>query len=452
MIKILSLSLLMLFLILPRFALAADIPVQVIQTPKGLSAWLVQDKTLPILSLQFAFREAGSVRDPADKQGLVRLLSNTLDEGAGDFDSTQFQKALSDHSISLSFFASRDHFGGSLKTLTRYQDKAVSLLALALQEPRFDSEALQRMVNSNLARIRSDMTDPDWMASRLLNDTVYAGHPYGQNSGGTLSSLPKISAEDLKKFVAENFCLERLDIVVVGNITAEQTSMILDQIFAPLPQTCPKTSKMGLVSLPAQSRTILFPRAGPQTVLQLAWAGLDDQDPDYYAAEIFDHILGSGGFGSRLTETIREKQGLTYGIFSQLVQQDYADLLVIQTSTRNETVPQMLESIKAETQNIEANGVTRQEIINARNYLIGSTALRLTSTDRIASVLLSLKLDDKPKNYFALREEKLNQVTPEDVKRVAERVLGDKAVTTILVGSGQGLKVDEIRKSLPNVE
>ena len=160
--------------------------IREVKSASGISAWLVEDHSLPVISLAFAFQGAGAALDPEDKQGLSTLASNTFDEGAGDYDSQAFQKALSDHSISLSFSASRDDFSGSLKTLTRHEDLAFDLLKLALTKPRFDADAVERMRAANIARVRNAVGDPDWVTARILNDTAYNGHPYARNSGGTL--------------------------------------------------------------------------------------------------------------------------------------------------------------------------------------------------------------------------------------------------------------------------
>ena len=124
----------------PALADKNILAIQNIKSPGGITAWLVEDHSVPVISLQFSFRDAGAKNDPPDKQGLTRLASNTMDEGAGDLKSQEFQKALQNHAITLYFNASRDHFGGELKTLTRHKDKAFDLLKLALTAPRFDEE------------------------------------------------------------------------------------------------------------------------------------------------------------------------------------------------------------------------------------------------------------------------------------------------------------------------
>ena len=184
---------------LPALA-APPLDIQTVTSKKGITAWLVEDHSIPVLSIDFAFAGAGAAQDQADQQAHARLLANTLDEGAGKLDAQDFQQQLEDLAIKLSFTASRDDFYSSLKTLTRHQDKAVDLARLALTKPRFDKDAVQRMIAANQARIRSSLSDPDWLAARVMNATAFAGHPYAMNSGGTVSSLSTLTPSDLKRY------------------------------------------------------------------------------------------------------------------------------------------------------------------------------------------------------------------------------------------------------------
>ncbi|HRC27055.1 MAG TPA: insulinase family protein, partial [Alphaproteobacteria bacterium] len=155
----------------PGCALARErfLDIKEVKVPSGPSVWLVEDHRVPVLSVAFAFRGSGAAGDPKGKEGLAQLASNTLDEGAGELDAQAFQKALRDVSVELSFSSSRDHFYGSVKTLTRHRDRAAELTALALTRPRFDAEAVERMRAANISRIKSSLSDPDWMVARIMN-------------------------------------------------------------------------------------------------------------------------------------------------------------------------------------------------------------------------------------------------------------------------------------------
>ncbi len=441
------------FLAVPARAAEKFLDIQEVTSPGGITAWLVENHDLPIIALEFAYKNAGSAHDPVDKQGLARMLSNTLDEGAGDLDSQAFQKALSDNSISLSFGASRDDFTGSLKTLTRKKNLAFDLLRKALAEPRFDQEAVDRMRAANEARIRSSLSDPDWIAARILNDTAFAGHPYALNSGGTLTTLQNITPDDLRKFKKDYFYWENLAVVVVGDITAADLKITLDQIFTDTgafrsmvpPQVKDITVQNG-------GQTVFYKKDIPQTMLEIMQPGIGRDDPDYHAYQVMNFILGGSGFGSRLTEEVREKRGLTYGIFSQFYLLDHLKGLSVSTSTDNKHAEEALSLIRQEFEKMRSAPITAQELADAKSYITGSMPLALSSTDGIAGMLLGLRLDHLPIDYLDTLKDKINAVTVADVQRVAQRLLQPDQLTIAVVGKPEGVTPTKTLETLPNAE
>ncbi len=445
-----------LLFILPSSAHARDtlLNIQEVMSPGGITAWLVQDSSIPVIALKFAFRDAGAAHDGLEKQGLARLVSNTMDEGAGDLDSQSFQQALKDHSISLSFSAGRDNFSGSLRTLTRNKDKAFELLTLALTQPRFDEEPLGRMRAANQSRIRSSLSNPDWIAARLLNDVTFEGHPYAMNSGGTLSSLEAITSDDLRQFHTRFLGKNNLVVSAAGDISKEELGAILDQVFGMLPELKLPTP-LAKLELQNQGNIYLYNKDIPQTIIEILQPGIEKTDSDYHNAKIMNFILGSSGFGTRLTKTIREDRGLTYGIYSHLINMDHFSGLGISTSTKNENVAEILKLIKDEWQKMHDEPITEKELASAKSYLIGALPLSLTSTNKIAGLLLSLQLDDLPINYLDMRQTAIEAAQIEDIKRVSERLLAPESMTTILVGSPNDLTVFDnlkIIERIPNVE
>lgn len=429
---------------------ASLLDIQEITSKSGVKAWLVEDHSVPVIALQFSFKGMGAAQDSSDKQGLSRMASNTMDEGAGDLDSQAFQKELQDKVIALRFTSSRDNFGGTLKTLSKNKARAFALLKLAITEPRFDQEAVDRMRKANQSRIRSAQSNPEWMAARILNDKAFEGHPYAQNSGGTLSSLETITPDDLRSF-ATKLSRDQLRVAVTGDITAEELKLVLDELFKSLPAKGNVEPPANL-SLQNQGKIFVHKQDIPQTIVEIMQPGIDRNDPDFQNAQIMNFILGSSGFGSRLTKEIREKRGLTYGIYSYFTDMDHTDTLSVSTSTKNESVGEMLSLIKAEFETLVKKSITPKELEDAKAYLIGSLPLSLTSSDKIASLLLSLQLSDLPVNYLDMREQKLNAASIDDVQRVATRLLDPKIFTTILVGQPGEIEGAKIIEALPNVE
>ena len=429
--------------------------IQEVMSPSGITAWLVEDHSLPVISLQFAFKNAGAALDPPGKQGLSQLASNTMDEGAGPYDSQAFQKTLADNSISFRFFSTRDNFGASFKTLTRHRDLGFDLVRLALTQPRFDADPVARMKAANMARLRSSLSDPEWIATRILYDTAFAGHPYALNAGGTLTSLEALTADDLKQFAKTRLDRDRLLVAVTGDISAHDLKAALDKIFGGLPATAV------LPAIPDHTvqnggKTFLHEMNIPQTLIQVMQPGIGRKDPDYYAAVVMNYILGGGGFGSRLTDSIREKRGLAYGVYTSLIELDHLKAIEMSTSTKNDTAGELMTLAQQEWRAMRDTPISAAELQNAKDYLIGSMPLSLVSTSAIAGLMMDMRTDGLPLDYLDRYSDNINAVTVDDVQCVAKRLLDPDRLTIVAVGKPKGIEaanrsVNRVGK-LPNVE
>ncbi len=427
------------------------LPITEVKTKSGLAIWLVEDHSLPVIALQYLFLDSGTALDPDKKQGLVRMLSNTMDEGAGDMDSQTFQKALADHSITLAFSAGRDGFGGQVKTLTRHKDVAFDLLAKSISAPRFDEEPVGRMRDSNIVRVKSSMGEPDWMAARLVNDRAFEGHAYAKNSGGTLSGLASITPDDLRTFKKLYLTKDRLLIAITGDITADQVRTSLDKTFAALEAKAPAG---GIADTTVQNsgKIYLYEQPIPQTMIEMILPAFGREDPDYYALQVMNYIFGGAGFGSRLMDEVREKRGLTYGIYSSVNDYRHLDTIGISTSTKNESVAEVLKLTSEAMVKMQNETVSEKELADAKSYITGSMPLALSSTDQIASMILNLRVDGVPIDYLDHFAEKIKAVTAADIQRVAKRVLKPETMVTVLVGKPDNIS-DPIKiEKLPNVE
>ena len=191
-------------------ALFAGVPAAVamniekITSPSGIAAWLVQEQTVPLVTLSYVFK-GGSNQDEAEKSGAANLTADMLDEGAGDLDSKTFHERLENHAIELSFRVGRDNFHGSLRALNEHREEAFDLLRRALTAPRFEAEALERVRGQEISSLRRDITNPNTIASQQWWATAFPGHPYGRESKGTLSTLPRITADDMRDYVRRAF-------------------------------------------------------------------------------------------------------------------------------------------------------------------------------------------------------------------------------------------------------
>lgn len=411
--------------------------VQHVTSPGGIEAYLIAEPAIPFMSLAIRFK-GGSIGDPLEKEGLANLLSGVLDEGAGDLDSQAFRTELEDLAIKLSFDAGRDSFTGDLKTLTEHRERAFELLRLALNEPRFDDEPVDRIRGQIQAGLRRRSQDPDYLASRSWFETAFEGHIYARPVQGTIESVEAISKDDLQSFVDRRLAKDNLLIGVAGDITAEELGPLLDHAFGGLPETSVALAPDALA--PKGMGISVIRQDVPQSKVLFGQTGLERKDPDFYAAYVTNHILGGGGFTSRLTNEIREARGLAYSVYSYLYPMEFAPIWLGGLGTANASVAEALEVVGQEIDRMAKGDVSQAELDDAKTYLTGSFPLRLTSNDRIAGLLVSMQADGLGPNYLEERNGFIEAVTLDDIKRAASRLYDPANLLTVVVGNPPDLE------------
>jgi zinc protease len=422
-------------LVLVKYADAFEI--KQVTSNSGITAWLVEDHKNPLITMQFMVRSGSSI-DPKTKTGLAYLVSGLLDEGAGDLDSKSFQAALEKNSIALSFDARMDSFSGTLSTLTETKEEAFLLLALAVKEPRFDPEPTLRVKSQIAASLRASKENPNNIAGKLWWQLAFPSHAYGRPKKGTPETLASITREDMKGYVNKNLIKDNISISVVGDITTGELSAVLDDIFGDLPSSSSR-NELRDTRVKNSGETVIVERDIPQSVVIFGHDGIKRDDADWYAATILFEIL-AGGFGSRLTEEIREKRGLTYGVAAYPLPLDKAGVIVGSVSTVNGRVAESIRLIRDIWRRFGEEGPTIEEIQNAKDYINGSFSLRFTNSKTIVGVLNALQRFDLGKNYIEERPNLIAKVTPEDLKRVAKRIFKAESLTFVIVGNPVNIK------------
>jgi zinc protease len=418
-------------LLLPLMAPAAGaVPVERIVSPGGIEAWLVREPSVPLVTMEFAFL-GGASQDPAAKPGVANMVSQLLDEGAGELDAKTFQQRLEERAIELSFSATRDFFRGTLRMLREHRPEAVELLKLALAAPRFDAEAVERIRSQIISGLRRETTSPNTIASKSWWKAAFPDHPYGQPVSGELETVPQITAEDLKTYVASVFARDQLHVAVVGDIDAATAGDLLDSAFGTLPGKA-KLAPVADARLEGIGRRLSIPLDVPQTVLTVGGPGIPRKDPDFLAAYVVNHILGGGSFSSRLYYEVREKRGLAYSVYTSLVWLRHAALFLGGTATRADRTADTLQIIEQEIKRLAETGPTDEELIKAKDYLKGSYMLNLDTSSKIASQLLQIQLDELGIDYISKRNTLIDAVTLADAKRVAKRLLGSGLLVTVV--------------------
>ncbi|WP_430682398.1 M16 family metallopeptidase [Mesorhizobium australafricanum] len=419
------------FLSLPALDARAAMNIQEVRSKKGITAWLVEDHSIPLAAIRFVF-DGGTAQDPAGKEGLVNLMTGLFDEGAGDLDSDAFQLKLDDAGAEISFQAARDGTYGSMRMLSDQMDEAFGLLKLAVNSPRFDQAPIDRIRAQVLSGILANERDPHTVAEQRWLRAIYGGHPYARPYQGTKQSLATITAADIRAFHKANFARGGLHVAVVGDIDAATLSGKLDEVFGDLPQKQTLAPVDDIKLKLGQQLEVNYDL--PQTSLQLAWPGVKPNARDFFAAALMNEILGGSTFTSRLFEEVREKRGLAYGVSSKLVDHEHSNALLVTTATRSDRAAETLSIVRKVVKDMAEKGPTEEELAATKKYLIGSFAINhLKSSDSIAATLVGLQRDNFAMDYIKNRAALIDAVSLEDVRTEARKLLSADP-TVMIVG------------------
>jgi zinc protease len=411
--------------------------VRPVLSPGGIEAWHVESEVVPLVALAFTF-EGGAAQDPVDRPGVAHMMARLLDEGAGPYSSDRFQERLAARAIELSFNAGPDALGGSLKTLVRHADEAFELLRLALAEPRFDDDAIERVRAQTVAGLRYQANDPGTAASKRFFAEAFPDHPYGRPTAGTIESVEAITRDDLVALHRAIVARGRVKLAVVGAIDAERLAGLVDGVFGQLPDTgvlapVPATTLVG------RGSRVVVDIDVPQSVIRFGTGGVSWRDPDFIPAYVLNHILGGGAFTSRLFQEVREKRGLAYSVGTSLVSYRAAAMTWGYTATKNERVAECIDVIAGEMARLKNEGPTDEELTKAKDYLTGSYALGFDTSTKIAHQLAQIAFEGLGVDYIARRNALVSAVTQDDIRRAAERTLDDGEMLVVVAGRPTGL-------------
>ncbi len=433
MIRALATSALLLASTLP---VRAEIEIVEVTSAGGITAWVSEDHTIPIIAIEASFR-GGGVLDPEGLAGVTNLMVSLLDEGAGDRDATAFAEVREELAARFRFSAGRDGVGVSVEMLSETRDDTVDLIRSALTEPRFDAPAVARLRGQMLARLRSQETDPGRISARAFNAAAFPGHPYALPLDGTPESVAAIDEAAIRAAHRAALVRDRLTVSVVGDIRPDEVGPMLDRLFGGLPEGGPDLPP---VAEPALAGGVTVIDLGiPQSMVVFGHAGLARDDADFVPAFVMNHILGGGGFGSRLTDEIRERRGLTYGVYSSLSTGDYGALMTGRFSTANARAAEAMELVRAEWARMAEGGVTEEELNRAKRYLTGAWPLRFDGYGRTAGQLLGIQLEGLGIGYVSARNALIEAVTLNDIARVAARLLDPEGLSFVVVGRPEGV-------------
>jgi zinc protease len=423
-----------------QFTYAADInPVRFVM-PNGLTVLVQEQHSLPIVQIHTLIK-AGAAHDPADKAGLANLVAGLLDEGTTSRSANQIAEQIEFVGGALHAKAGEDFTTASARVLKKDMELGFDLLADILLHPAFADHELERVRSQIMGEMQSEKDDPGQVAGKAFKQIVFPSHPYRWPVTGTEDTLPKIKRADVVQFYAREYVPNQAIVTIVGDITVDQARAQLAKRFGAW-----KRGENG-ARVPAPSHQLeksvvkLIEKDLTQATILMGHVGISRTNPDYYAVTVMNYILGAGGFSSRLMDSIRDKQGLAYHVGSHFEANLMPGPFIVSLQTRNEAANQAITGVVTELNRIREAPVTDQELSDAKTYLIGSFPLRVDTISKQAEVLALVELYGLGLDYFSRYPKLIDQVTKDDVLRVARQYLHPSRYALVVVANQSKAKV-----------
>jgi zinc protease len=423
-------------------ALGAEIVPTRSVTTNGMTVLFLEQHFIPTVEIH-ALVKVGSAQDPPDKAGLANLTASLLDEGTVTRTSRQFAEQIDFVGGSLEAHAAEDFTTASARVLKKDADLGFTLLADMLQHPAFHKPEVERVRAQILGEIVSDDDDPGNVAMKAFHQLIFHGHPYSWPAHGSEDTLNKITVADIQQFHAREYLPNQTILVIVGDLTQEQATTLVQTHFGSWKKG-PSSPYLLKKPAPIERKMVqLIDKDLTQSTIVLGHTGISRANPDYYAVTVMNYILGAGGFSSRLMDSIRDKQGLAYGIMSHFDTRLMPGAFFINLQTRTDVTNQAITGVLTEVKGIRDAPVTDQELSEAKSFIIGSFPLRVDSSAKLANVLAQVEFYNLGLDYFTHYPKAIDKVTKDDVLRAAKQYLDPEHYALVVVGSIAKAKVKQ---------
>lgn len=417
----------------------ADVEIEEVVSEGGIKAWLVEDHRIPFVALELRFR-GGTTLDQPGKRGATALMMALLEEGAGDLDAVAFSRAREDLAVSFRYDSSPYSASVSARFLSADRDEAVDLLRLSLMQPSFAPDAVERVRGQILSIQRDEAKAPNSIASHAFNAAAYGGdqHPYGTNELGTPETVNALTREDLVAAHKGVLSKDRLYVSAVGDITPQELQALLDHLLGDLPET--GFAPAPATAFDAPGGVHVTPFDTPQSVAVFGHKGIARDHPDFMPAYVLATIMGGSGFESRLMEEVREKRGLTYGIYVYLSSGDLGQVIVGRVASANARMGETIKVVQEEWARMAREGVSAEELADAKTRLTGAYPLRFDGNASIANILVGMQMDNLPITYVKNRNALVNAITLEEINALARKLFHPDNLHWQIVGNPEGVQ------------
>jgi zinc protease len=424
-------SLLLFLFCTPVFA---SVPIQHWTTSHGARVYFVENHDIPMLDVAVDF-PAGSRFDQADKSGLARLTHAMLDQGAGGLSDIQISQKLADVGALLGGMFDRDRAGISLRTLSSQneRDAALSIFKAVVHKPAFPQSVMQRERARMIAGLREEESRPGEVAEKAFYRALYGERGYGLPESGTPASLMNLKRNDLLAWYKSRYRAGDAVISLIGDMTREEAERLADNISAGLPQgrAAMPEIQTAVMAVPSERR---IDHPSTQSHVLMGLIGMARNDPDYFPLYVGNHVLGGGGFDSRMIGEVRQKRGYAYSAYSYFFPMAQPGPLLIGLQTKNAQADDALKVARETVSAFVAEGPTEAELIQAKNNLIGGFPLRIDSNKEVLEYLRAIGFYRLPLTYLDDWVKNVEAVTLEQIRDAFKRKVDPARLNVVVVG------------------
>jgi len=402
-------------------------------TKSGARVYFVPAPQLPIVDIQLVF-DAGAARD-GDLPGLALLTNGLLSEGAGKMSADQIAEKFESLGANFSNSSHRDMSVLALRTLTDESKlkPALAMFATIVGKPDFPSKELARERKRLLVSLEQRKQSPSELGSVAFFKALYPNHAYAGDPSGEIDSVKKIKVRDLIQFYDQYYVAKNAIIAIVGALDRAKAEEIAEQIVAALKPGEAATLISGVADV-AEARTDRIEYPSAQTHVLVGQPGMARGDPDYFSLYVGNHVLGGNGLVSRLSDEIREKRGLSYSTYSNLIPMRDRGPYIFGLQTRNDSANTALQVLRDEIKKFVEQGPTEKELDAAKKNITGGFPLQIASNKNIVGYIAMIGFYGLPLDYLDTFTANIDAITVEKVKDAFQRRVHPDKMITILVG------------------
>ncbi len=410
--------------------------IQQWESANGAKVLFVQASELPMLDIQLVF-DAGSARD-GKLPGLARLTHNLLDEGSGEWSADEISNRFEDVGAQYSASVERDKSSVSLRSLVDPEllTPAIDTFISVVAEPNFPERAFERIKRQMLVELQNQSQNPADIASKAFYSAIYGDHPFATPVSGTEETIQSITRAEVMDFHKRYLVASNATLAIVGDLSMEQAKQLAEKITGSLTRGTPPMELPEVLPL-KESKTVHVPFPSEQAHVYIGQPGIRRGDKDYFSLYTGNHVLGGGGFGSRLMTEVREKRGLSYSVYSYFQPQKVAGPYLIGLQTRIDQADLAANLALETVREFVRKGPDKEELEASRKNITGGFPLLIDSNSSILGYLSLIGFYNLPLDYLDTFNSNIEKVTAESIRESFSKQLDTNRMVTVIVGGEQ---------------